>query len=190
MLPMFEDPVSLKDYERLPPVPVLEAYVTLGLAAREGDMIFGVIASYVEVTRRPLHQWPAEIQRVEDKAQEDVVGCLLVGAEGGFNLSHIPLAHLTRTARLRAALAGLAVERYRLAHEALPESLADLVPEYIGGVPQDPYTGQPLRYEKMGAGFIVYSVGKDGIDDGGWEEPPPNQRTAGQTYDVTFTVER
>jgi hypothetical protein len=84
----------------------------------------------------------------------------------------------------------LAVERYRLAHGALPSSLEDLVAEYLGHVPGDPFTGEKLRYEKLGKGFVVYSVGADGRDDGGWEVPPGDRRTGGQTYDITFTVER
>jgi hypothetical protein len=83
----------------------------------------------------------------------------------------------------------MAVERYRLARGALPSSLGDLVPAYLDIVPEDPFTGQPLRYEKLGRGFVVYSVGPDGRDDGGWEEPPYDLRRGGQ-YDLTFTVER
>ena len=108
---------------------------------------------------------------------------------GGFKLSHILLGHLRRTARLRTARGAMAVERYRLAHGALPSSLGDLVPGQLDVVPEDPYTGQPLRYEKLGKGFVVYSVGPDGRDDAGWEEPPHARRRGGQ-YDLTFTVEQ
>ena len=47
----------------------------------------------------------------------------------------------------------------------LPQSLAELVPEYLAAVPVDDMDGKPLRYspEKK----VVYSVGKDLADDGG-----------------------
>jgi hypothetical protein len=75
-------------------------------------------------------------------------------------------------ALLRVARAALAIERYRLATARLPDTLPD-------STPLDPYTGQPLRYKQLAKGYVVYSVGEDGKDDGGDEKK-----------DITFTVER
>jgi hypothetical protein len=33
-------------------------------------------------------------------------------------------------------------------------------------------------------------VGEDGVDDGGKEEPLREEEKGGETYDLTFTVER
>jgi hypothetical protein len=98
---------------------------------------------------------------------------------------------LKAVARLRAAAAGLAVQRYRLAEGTLPESLAELVPTYLDTVPKDPFDGDDMRYEKLAAGFVVYSIGEDLSDDGGKEEPPRAKRRRGRgNYDITFIVER
>lgn len=35
------------------------------------------------------------------------------------------------------------------------------------GCPTDPFTGKPFLYRKSGSGFVVYSIGADGVDDGG-----------------------
>jgi type II secretory pathway pseudopilin PulG len=75
-------------------------------------------------------------------------------------------------ASLRVARAALAIERYRLANARLPDTLPD-------SAPLDPFTGQPLRYKKLAKGYVVYSIGEDGKDDGGDEKK-----------DITFTVER
>ena len=75
-------------------------------------------------------------------------------------------------ALMRVARAALAIERYRLTTARLPDKLAD-------STPLDPFTGQPLRYKKLAKGYVVYSVGEDGKDDGGDEKK-----------DITFTVER
>jgi hypothetical protein len=69
-------------------------------------------------------------------------------------------------ARLWSAVAALAVERYRLARGRWPESLADVVPEFLAAVPADPYDGQPLRYRRRADGVVVYCVGPDGTSDG------------------------
>jgi hypothetical protein len=100
----------------------------------------------------------------------------------------IDLVNLTR---LRVVRVAVAVERYRVAHDHLPEHLDELVPAYVETTPIDPYDGQPLRYRKLQPGFVVYSIGKDLSDDEGMErqrrkrgsEPEPH-------YDIPFTIER
>ncbi len=49
---------------------------------------------------------------------------------------------------LREASTAVALERYRLRHHDLPERLDQLVPEYLPSVPEDPVTGQAIRYER------------------------------------------
>jgi hypothetical protein len=98
-------------------------------------------------------------------------------------------------AALRAAQAALGVERYRLAnHNQLPNSLQDLVPSFLDAEPIDPFDGKPLRFKKLAKGYVIYSVGPDGIDDGGkerkvWEEPE-NTGQKSENYDLTFIMER
>ncbi len=76
---------------------------------------------------------------------------------------------LLRTqAHIHLSLAACALERHRLATGGYPVSLDALVPRYLDRVPMDPMTGGPLRYSRTQDGmFRLYSVGLDGIDDGG-----------------------
>jgi hypothetical protein len=73
----------------------------------------------------------------------------------------------TAQARGRAAVAAVALERYRLRHGRWPGALADLVPDLLPAVPRDPFDGQPLRYRRLADGVVIYSVGADETDDGG-----------------------
>src|SRR5262249_8508018 len=92
-------------------------------------------------------------------------------------------------ARLQVARTALAIERWRLSHDKrLPDSLSELVPEYLPSVPLDSFDGQPLRYKKLEHGYFVYSIGSDFKDDGGKEKPADVSDWAG--YDITFRVER
>jgi hypothetical protein len=51
---------------------------------------------------------------------------------------------------LRSATAALAIEQYRLDHGgALPDTLEQLVPQYLTSVPTDPFDGAPLVYERL-----------------------------------------
>ena len=93
-------------------------------------------------------------------------------------------------AHIRISGVALALERFRLANQRLPDSLAELVPRFLEEFPADPFDGAPLRYRRLPKGYVVYSIGRDGRDDGG-KEPPPNRRTAGNIpEDITLTVER
>jgi len=66
------------------------------------------------------------------------------------------------------ALTGIALERYRLKHGAVPEKLEALVPEFLLEVPKDIYDGQPLRYQVLPDGSPhVWSIGPSGKDEGG-----------------------
>jgi hypothetical protein len=91
-------------------------------------------------------------------------------------------------ANRRVTRAGLAVERYRLAHQnALPETLEQLVPQYLPGVPTDPFDGRPLKYNKESpTGYVIYSIAKNKIDDGG----KPREGARDGSYDVAFAVRR
>jgi hypothetical protein len=66
------------------------------------------------------------------------------------------------------ATVACALERYRLAQGRLPAKLDELMPHYLAAIPCDVIDGQPLRYKRTGADqFMLYSVGWNGIDDGG-----------------------
>ncbi|MFL5342277.1 MAG: hypothetical protein ACJ8F7_19190, partial [Gemmataceae bacterium] len=54
-------------------------------------------------------------------------------------------------------------------------ALIELSPTYLETVPPDLFSGEPLKYRVERDGYILYSVGSDGIDDGGQshdDEPP------------------
>jgi hypothetical protein len=73
-------------------------------------------------------------------------------------------------ALLRAASVGLALEAYRDAEGAYPESLAVLSPQYFPEVPVDPFTGKGLVYRLTDHEVLVYSIGDNGKDDRGLKE--------------------
>ncbi|MGC8991813.1 MAG: hypothetical protein ACP5MD_16985, partial [Verrucomicrobiia bacterium] len=61
-----------------------------------------------------------------------------------------------------------ALERHRLAKGRYPETLAELAPGFISRIPADPVNGGPLKYRLIDQGrYVLYSVGPDGVDDGG-----------------------
>ena len=93
-------------------------------------------------------------------------------------------------ANIRLATTALAVERFRLAEGRLPEGLDELAPQFLDAVPTDPFDGAPLRYRRLGRGYMIYSVDADGHDDGGREPPEHKESDDKSSYDITFIVER
>jgi len=74
---------------------------------------------------------------------------------------------LRKAADTRLLAAALALRAYHLDHGAYPASLEALTPTYLPSVPQDPFGSVPLKYKVTGSGYSLYSIGPDGIDDGG-----------------------
>jgi hypothetical protein len=71
-----------------------------------------------------------------------------------------------------------ALERVRLATGHYPEKLDALVPAYTAALPPDIITGQPLIYkcDPGGDKFVLYSLGWNNQDDGGWVTPKLSDR--------------
>ncbi len=90
---------------------------------------------------------------------------------------------------MRCTVTALAMERYRLAHGAWPESLDDLVPEYLDSVPIDPFDEKPMRYATKDGYVVIYSVGEHGVDDGGdVEKPAKKQGRSAMSPDTGFRL--
>jgi hypothetical protein len=64
-------------------------------------------------------------------------------------------------------LLAIALERYRAARGAFPETLAALSPEYLPDVPKDPLTGEAIGYRKQEERYLLYSIGMNLRDDEG-----------------------
>jgi hypothetical protein len=68
---------------------------------------------------------------------------------------------------------GFALAAFRADHDEYPAALQSLIPDYVKAIPLDPYSDQPLHYQRfpdeksVEQGFLLYSIGEDGRDDGG-----------------------
>ncbi len=129
----------------------------------------GILACF-EVERHRLA--PAAVDKVRHM-EEDIVASwspdkllLKTVPEMDSALTHIAQGQVA----LDEARVAVALERARLAAGKFPETLAELAPKYLAAVPPDLITGEPLHYRITADGdkFVLYSVGWNGKDDGGW----------------------
>ena len=75
--------------------------------------------------------------------------------------------HKKILAQERLVAGELALRAYQTKRGRPPARLDDLVTNYLRRVPPDPFTGQPMAYRPQGTHWLLYSVGPDGVDDGG-----------------------
>jgi len=80
--------------------------------------------------------------------------------------------HYVALANRRMAGVALAVRMYQIDRGRQPDTLGDLVPEYLAEVPQDPMDepGIQIRYVNDPDIPRLYSVGMNGRDDGGFDD--------------------
>ncbi len=137
-----------------------------------------LVAFYDDVTRRGLEELRTPLWRRTPELS--AAQYLEASTRGLYNKARywpahmlVPaFSHLSRSvyqiqARRDAAIIAIALELYRREHGKLPTTLGELTPRYLPRVPADPFDGQPLRYRLIGSRAVVYSIGTDGVDDGG-----------------------
>ena len=75
---------------------------------------------------------------------------------------------LRAEATVNIAKTAVALERHYLSKSTYPESLSELVPQFLPEVPLDPINLKPLRYQRLPSKqFKLYSIGANETDDGG-----------------------
>jgi hypothetical protein len=156
-----------------------------GIFAKDKAFYIDVMSTNLSSARLP---YPARFQSNQNNPQPIppnrfyIMSRMLLPA-----LSRVAVRDADHTARIRVARAVLAIEHYRRENaESLPPDLSALVPRYLSTIPTDPFDGKSLRFKKLSKGYVIYSIGSDGTDDGG-KEPVTNKNIP---QDLTFIVER
>lgn len=75
------------------------------------------------------------------------------------------------TQRLRNLRIAIALSAYRADHGEFPDSLAALVPAHLKEISAGLFADAPPRYERTAEGYKLWSLGRDGRDDGGQSVP-------------------
>jgi hypothetical protein len=107
-------------------------------------------------------------QQPEPPGSNNYLSSLFQAMDNNLNRGFLEYAEIQ--ARIDEVIVACAIERYRLEQGALPNSLNDLRAKYLSTIPTDPMNGNPLKYVRTPKGYLLYSVGQDGIDNGGVPE--------------------
>jgi hypothetical protein len=124
----------------------------------------------VEQSRAQRSAGPLKAARdtIEEKKREDAaykswsyfVTRLLIGAP-----AHGPMRAFRCQTHVEMTRAAIGLKRYQLRHRKYPQTLEQLVPEFLAKHPVDWMSGQKLLYRMEGDSFVLWSVGDNGVDD-------------------------
>lgn len=110
--------------------------------------------------------------RSRDGVREEsanTIADLLVSVVGEGTRSYVAFKILA-DARLDLLRIAVALAERKAERGSYPDALDELVGERLGEVPLDPFSGRPLVYRREGEGYLLYSIGANGRDDGGDDE--------------------
>ena len=132
----------------------------------------------MDAVRVPWPQRLAAIKKLPDDGHKVIYGAQVTTINVGVG-----------TAANRAARVALSAEQARRRGDAASPLSRGRV---SGEISIDPFTGAPLRFITSNGGFVVYSLGSNGQDDGGSVEIPANGRAPSipQGADVGVRVRR
>ncbi|MBI1370571.1 MAG: hypothetical protein GC162_18190 [Planctomycetes bacterium] len=168
---------------------IFAAHVASGMIHLDHLTYLQIMEDYKAAAQEPEERRTAAMEAVERRANE-------LGAYPAV-LTRLIVPGLARSflidqryrTSLRVARVVIAIERYRLCHGKLPMVLDELTPEFLPQALMDPFTGKPLIYKTTANGYVVYSVGEDGVDNGGVRTNP-----AGKEYeagsDISIEIKR
>jgi hypothetical protein len=84
------------------------------------------------------------------------------------------------SATIRATECLIAIRRWQLGHRGTPQNMASAIKgSPLKAVPVDPYDGKPMRLTSLDGQPVVYSVGRDGKDDGARTDSDRDTRPTG-----------
>jgi len=151
--------------------PHLQTVLVTGSIRNQRAALLRWMNRAVEIAKLSPEEQKTPLKELEASAKDlPVLGRMLAPA-----CAHVGYAWSRDQVSMRCAITLVAVERYRQAHGRWPQALSDLVPQYLPKVPIDLYDGSPLRLGRFTDGVVVYSVGEDGIDNGGNVDENPRK---------------
>jgi hypothetical protein len=101
-----------------------------------------------------------------DKSGGEAIGNALIGLLAPA-IRNVQSAYDRSEQVQRSLYVAFALAAYQRDQGRYPAKLIELAPKYLAAVPDDIFSGKPLIYKPTEKGYLLYSVGRNGKDDGG-----------------------
>jgi len=139
----------------------------------------------VAATRNNMRAWFAER---DQEAQDSLAGVLDGEVFRPYARNSTAMLRCYAGATyVEASTTMLGLAAYRGKHARYPDSLTQLVSEFLPRLPVDYGDGGVLRYRREGNGYVLYSVGPDGVDDGGKSINTGNPEAIDGNVDLVYS---
>jgi hypothetical protein len=131
----------------------------------EEELFRGVMNRWIAAAKRPYYEAAPELELIEEEidAQRSILLMLLLHPSPSDPCE----AQAYYETLLDLMQIGLLIEQYQAQHGSHPASLDAVAPDLGGSVPVDPFSGAGYHYQSSEDGFLLYSVGRNLVDDGG-----------------------
>jgi len=121
------------------------------------------------VTKR--HSWDQLVDRQrindENRGWQSHLQVILDDWKGEERYAFLKYAYLYGYTKMSVFLTELALHSYQEDHGQLPNRLDELAPSYLPSLIDDPFGSGPLKYRQTNDGYLLYSIGPNGKDNGG-----------------------
>ena len=98
---------------------------------------------------------------------ENIIGKMMLSMSN-MAMNNVKIKKCERDVELKNVELSLAIKRYLFVKGEYPESVLELVPEFILQIPQDFFSGQEINFDPERK--IVYSIGRNWVAEGGDSE--------------------
>ena len=152
------------------PIRLRLAWIFRALFLMDAMTFLDVMETHVEAAEGTFAQRQGGNKLVAAKMEEMKSRSFYTHMISGFLLPAVYIVHEAFDADVAAksvAKCAVGLRLYRMKNGRYPVKLADIAPEFIDKVPEDPFSGKPFIYRTEDKGFIIYSVGENRVDDGG-----------------------
>ncbi|MCA9251430.1 MAG: hypothetical protein KDA54_09880 [Phycisphaerales bacterium] len=145
-----------------------------------------------------LPDWPSANALISPETEEfslltSVRRPLSISSFGSWRRTYRSFTRLLfrMVATRRMAAIALAIRLYQHDHGARPTTLDALVPEYFDALPSDPFDaeGGAIRLGTSSGFAVLYSIGENGVDDGGTEARRGFRFSGMREGDFVFALE-
>jgi hypothetical protein len=149
---------------------ITEAYAKPTVAQRK-EAIARLQTEYSELSKQALDNTSATITDLETVPAKSITRQFMIllmniglvsGCQNAFLLIENKQKVYSDFSFLTLALAG-----YHHDRGSYPNNLAELCPKFIGAIPKDVFNDEEYHYKIEKNGYLLYSVGPNGKDDGG-----------------------
>jgi len=140
------------------------------LLKRDEVFALNTMRRMIDLAQVPYFKAKAELDKLEQGLEEAPSYHILTRMFfPALTRGHLQQARIE--ARIGLAQLALGLKIYKAEKGNYPDTLAELVPEILPELPEDPFTGKDFVYKRQGEGFLVYSLGENTKDEGGkWDE--------------------